>query len=74
MDNNLEERKKRSGKRERREEENMRGKKEENQQEKRKNSVKPSSNLLDSKGMGHEAPFLFSLRPEMEMKKKTLRN
>jgi hypothetical protein len=29
--------------------------------------------LLDSKGMGHETPFLFSLKPETEMKKKTLR-
>ena len=54
----------RKGKRERK-------KKEEKKQEKRKSSVNPSPNLLDSKGMGHETPLLFSLRLKTE-KKKTL--
>jgi hypothetical protein len=55
LDSCLEGKKKRAIKRERK-------KKEENQQERRKNTVKPSPNL-DSNGMGHKTPFLFSLRP-----------
>jgi len=47
--------------------ENVRGRRRRTSKEKRKNTVKPSPNL-DSKGMGHETPFLLFTRPITENK------